>query len=71
MGKGIAGYVAETGEPLNVSDVYNDPRFNADVDEEVKRERAEFVLFCDFCVIFRRDTPLTPSSVNQSSSGEH
>ena len=39
MGKGIAGYVAETGEPLNVSDVYNDPRFNADVDEEVKRKR--------------------------------
>ena len=71
MGKGIAGYVAETGEPLNVSDVYNDPRFNADVDEEVKREGAEFVLFSEFCVIFRLDTPLTPSSVNQSSSGEH
>ena len=39
VGKGIAGYVAETGEPLNVSDVYNDPRFNAEVDEEVKRDR--------------------------------
>ena len=25
VGKGIAGYVAETGEALNVSDVYNDP----------------------------------------------
>ena len=35
MGKGIAGFVAETGEPLNVSDVYNDPRFNPDVDEMV------------------------------------
>merc|ERR1711936_988068 len=34
VGKGIAGHVAETGEALNVSDVYNDPRFNADVDEE-------------------------------------
>ena len=33
VGKGIAGYVAETGKPLNVSDVYNDPRFNAEVDE--------------------------------------
>ena len=39
VGKGIAGHVAETGQPLNVSDVYNDPRFNPDVDEEVKRER--------------------------------
>ena len=36
VGKGIAGYVAETGEALNVSDVYNDPRFNPEVDEEVK-----------------------------------
>ena len=35
VGKGIAGYVAETGEALNVSDVYNDPRFNPVVDEEV------------------------------------
>ena len=35
MGKGIAGYVAETGESVNVSDVYNDPRFNPEVDEEV------------------------------------
>ena len=35
VGKGIAGYVAETGETLNVSDVYNDPRFNPEVDEEV------------------------------------
>ena len=33
VGKGIAGFVAETGQPLNVSDVYNDPRFNAEVDE--------------------------------------
>lgn len=38
VGKGIAGHVAETGEPLNVWDVYNDPRFNAEVDEEVKRD---------------------------------
>ena len=35
MGTGIAGFVAETGEPLNVSDVYNDPRFNPAVDEMV------------------------------------
>lgn len=36
MGKGIAGWVAETGEALNVSDVYTDPRFNPEVDEEVQ-----------------------------------
>ena len=36
VGKGIAGWVAETGEALNVSDVYTDPRFNPEVDEEVQ-----------------------------------
>ena len=35
VGKGIAGHVAETGVAVNVTDVYNDPRFNAEVDEEV------------------------------------
>ena len=28
--------MAETGESVNVSDVYNDPRFNPEVDEEVR-----------------------------------
>lgn len=28
MGKGIAGYVAMTGESLNIPDAYNDSRFN-------------------------------------------
>jgi HD-GYP domain-containing protein (c-di-GMP phosphodiesterase class II) len=30
---GLAGYVARTGEKLNVSDAYSDARFNADVDK--------------------------------------
>ncbi len=34
MGRGIAGYVAKTGEIVNISDVYNDPRFNQDVDKK-------------------------------------
>lgn len=34
MGIGIAGYVAETGETLNVKDAYNDPRFNKAIDEQ-------------------------------------
>jgi sigma-B regulation protein RsbU (phosphoserine phosphatase) len=31
-GVGIAGWVAERGEPLNVPDAYQDPRFNQEVD---------------------------------------
>ena len=34
MGTGIAGFVAETGETLNVHDAYKDPRFNATIDEQ-------------------------------------
>ncbi len=32
--KGLAGYVVKTGEPLNIPDAYNDPRFNSDIDKE-------------------------------------
>ncbi|XP_078258532.1 cGMP-specific 3',5'-cyclic phosphodiesterase isoform X4 [Rhinoraja longicauda] len=31
--KGIVGYVAATGEPLNIKDAYKDSRFNAEVDQ--------------------------------------
>jgi len=34
VGKGLAGYVAETGEIINIPDAYNDPRFNPDVDKK-------------------------------------
>lgn len=34
VGKGLAGYVAETGEVINIPDAYNDPRFNPDVDKK-------------------------------------
>ena len=33
VGTGIAGYVAETGETLNVADAYTDDRFNKAIDE--------------------------------------
>jgi len=33
LGQGIAGLVAQTGETINVPDVYGDPRFDRDVDE--------------------------------------
>ena len=34
LSKGIAGYVARTGETLNIKDAYSDSRFNADVDKK-------------------------------------
>ncbi|MGB5874077.1 MAG: ATP-binding protein [Bacteroidota bacterium] len=33
VGKGLAGYVAETGETINISDAYEDPRFNPEIDK--------------------------------------
>ncbi|OHS99654.1 GAF domain containing protein [Tritrichomonas foetus] len=33
-GEGIAGYVAQSGETLNIPDAYNDPRFNSAVDKQ-------------------------------------
>ena len=30
--RGLAGYVVQTGETVNIEDAYNDPRFNKDVD---------------------------------------
>ena len=30
--KGLAGYVVQTGESVNIQDAYSDPRFNKDVD---------------------------------------
>jgi signal transduction protein with GAF and PtsI domain len=33
VGKGIVGHVARTGIPENISDVYEDPRFNIDLDK--------------------------------------
>jgi signal transduction histidine kinase len=32
IGEGLAGYVAKSGETLNIKDVQNDPRFNKDFD---------------------------------------
>ncbi len=34
VGKGIAGWVAETGEVLNIRDAYEDSRFNQEVDRK-------------------------------------
>lgn len=33
VGKGLAGYVAQTGETINIPDAYNDIRFNPEVDK--------------------------------------
>ncbi|MBW7888929.1 MAG: cyclic nucleotide-binding domain-containing protein [Bacteroidetes bacterium] len=34
LGKGLAGYVAKTGEVVNIPDAYNDQRFNPDFDKK-------------------------------------
>jgi serine phosphatase RsbU (regulator of sigma subunit) len=34
LGSGIAGYVAATGDTLNIPDAYFDPRFNPDIDRK-------------------------------------
>jgi len=34
LGKGIAGYVAATGDTLNIEDAYLDPRFNPQIDKQ-------------------------------------
>lgn len=33
IGQGLAGYVAQTGEILNIEDAQNDPRFDANIDK--------------------------------------
>ena len=34
IGKGLAGYVAKTGEIVNIANAYNDPRFNPEIDKQ-------------------------------------
>ena len=34
IGKGLSGYVAKTGEIINIPDAYNDSRFNPEVDKK-------------------------------------
>jgi K+-sensing histidine kinase KdpD len=34
VGKGLAGYVAKTGETINIVDAYKDPRFNPEIDRK-------------------------------------
>ncbi len=34
VGKGLAGYVAKTGETVNIPDAYSDPRFNPEIDKK-------------------------------------
>jgi CRP-like cAMP-binding protein/putative methionine-R-sulfoxide reductase with GAF domain/two-component sensor histidine kinase len=33
FGRGLAGYVAKTGETVNIADAYKDPRFNPEIDK--------------------------------------
>jgi Nif-specific regulatory protein len=38
MGQGIAGFVAQTGEPLLIADVSNDPRWYKEISESIRFE---------------------------------
>jgi signal transduction histidine kinase len=52
IGKGIAGYVGESGEVVNIQDAYNDPRFNPEVDKKTGY-RTKSIL----CAPLRKPTP--------------
>ena len=39
IGKGISGYVAQSGEVLNIEDAYQDDRFNPEVDKKTGYQR--------------------------------
>lgn len=45
MGVGLAGWVAKSGEPLNLRDVYNDKRFNAAVDRRTGYRTQDMVAY--------------------------
>ncbi len=49
VGIGIAGFVAESGETLNVCDAYNDPRFNKAIDEQTGYE-TNTILCMPICI---------------------
>ncbi len=45
MGVGLAGWVAKTGEPLNLRDVYTDKRFNKAVDQQTGYRTQTMLVF--------------------------
>ncbi len=49
VGIGIAGYVAETGETMNVRNAYSDPRFNKAIDEQTGYN-TESILCMPICI---------------------
>lgn len=53
MGVGIAGHVAQTGEPLLISDAQNDPRFYREIDK-----KTELLTRSILCVPLKADTKM-------------
>jgi serine/threonine-protein kinase len=45
LGSGIAGTVAVTGEVINLTDPYDDPRFNPDIDRRTGYRTANMLTF--------------------------
>jgi K+-sensing histidine kinase KdpD len=66
-GKGLAGYVAQTGEIVNIADAYMDPRFNPEIDRKsgykthnvlcMPMRDKEGVIFGVFQFLNKRDGP--------------
>ena len=69
VGTGIAGFVAETGETLNVHDAYKDPRFNATIDEQVSQSFfldkfwSIWKIWIHFMIFFHFQTGYTTRSI--------
>ena len=47
IGKGLSGYVAKTGETMNIPDAYNDSRFNPEVDKKSGYRDEQHALHAD------------------------
>ena len=65
MGQGIAGQVAETGEPLLIADVANDPRWYKEISESIGFETQSIA--CVPLIIPRSSSSQTIAPVGQRS----
>jgi len=74
LGKGIAGYVAASGDTLNIPDAYLDARFNPDVDAQtgyrtrtilcMSMKNKDGVIVGVFQLLNKRDGAFTPADEN-------
>ncbi len=46
--KGLAGYVVKSGETLNITEAYNDSRFNPEVDKKTGYRTKTILVYADY-----------------------